>query len=77
MNKLTLAPTAALLLLCFSGCKKDDPSTNADQSTDKLTLGVGLNASNLFQVTGETTTFTATSNLMIYWRLESKDDMAG
>ena len=77
MNKLTLAMTAALLLLCFSGCKKDDASTNADQFTDKLTLGLGLNSSNLFQLTGETTTFTATPNLMIYWRLESKDDMAG
>ena len=76
MNNLILAITAALLL-CFSGCKKDDASTNADQFTDRLTLGLGLNSSNLFQLTGETTTFTATSNLLIYWRLESKDDMAG
>ena len=76
MNKLALAMTVALIL-CFNGCKKEDSSTNADQFTDKLTLGLGLNSSNLFQLVGESTTFTATSNLQIYWRLESKDDMAG
>ena len=66
-----------LLLLSFSGCKKDDASTNADQYTDKLTVGLGLNSANLFQLVGEGSTFTYTSNLMIYWRLESKDDMGG
>ena len=35
-----------------------------------------LNASKLSQLAGKTTTFTATPNLTIDWRLESKDDMA-
>jgi hypothetical protein len=66
-----------LLLMSLSGCKKDDASTNADQFTDKLTVGLGLNSTNLFQLVGEGSTFTYTPNLAIYWRLESKDDMAG
>lgn len=67
---------AILLAISLIGCKKDDASTNSDQYSDKLTLGSGINSSNLFQLTGETTTFTGT-NLNIFWRLESKDDMAG
>lgn len=47
------------------------------QFSDKLILVLGLNASNLFQLATETATFRATPNFMIYWRLESKDDMAG
>lgn len=55
---------------------KDDASTNTDQYTDKLTLGTGLNSSIHFQLAGETTSFTGI-NLNIFWRLESKDDVAG
>jgi hypothetical protein len=68
--------TSILLLSLLGGCKKDDASTNSDQFTDNLKLGTGINASNL-TISGETTTFTATANNMIFWRLESKDDMAG
>jgi hypothetical protein len=65
-----------LLLSLMSGCKKDDSSTSSDQFTDNLKLGTGINATAM-TISGETTTFPATSNNMIYWRLESKDDMAG
>jgi hypothetical protein len=65
-----------LLMLQLSGCKKEDSSTSADSFTDNLTLGTGLNSSNLFQLVGEGTTFKGV-NVNIYWRLESKDDMAG
>jgi hypothetical protein len=65
-----------LLLSLLAGCKKDDASTNSDQFTDNLKLGTGINASNL-TISGETTSFIGTPNNMIYWRLESKDDMVG
>ena len=68
--------TAVLLLSLLAGCKKDDAGTNSDLFTDNLKLGTGMNASN-FTLSGETTTFVGTPNNMIYWRLESKDDMAG
>ncbi|MCX6143542.1 MAG: hypothetical protein NTZ35_09995 [Ignavibacteriales bacterium] len=68
--------TAVLLMSLLAGCKKDDASTNSDQFTDNLKLGTGINASAM-TVSGETTTFIGTPNNMIYWRLESKDDMAG
>jgi hypothetical protein len=68
--------TTVLLMSLLAGCKKDDASTNSDQFTDNLKLGTGINASNL-TIAGETTTFVGTPNNMIYWRLESKDDMAG
>ena len=61
-------------LLLISGCK--DNSTEAtDEFSNILTLGTGLNPQNLFQLTGEGTTFT--KNTPIFFRLESKDDMAG
>jgi hypothetical protein len=65
-----------LFMSLIAGCKKDDAGTNSDQFTDNLKLGTGMNASN-FTLAGETTSFTASPNNMIYWRLESKDDMAG
>jgi len=60
----------------MAGCKKDDSGTSSDQFTDNLKLGTGINATTM-TISGETTTFPATANNMIYWRLESKDDMAG
>jgi hypothetical protein len=68
--------TWMLFLSLMAGCKKDDASTNSDQFTDNLKLGTGINASAM-TIAGETSTFVATPNNMIYWRLESKDDMAG
>jgi hypothetical protein len=68
--------TALLLLSLATGCKKEDSGTSSDQFTDNLKLGTGMSAST-FTLTGEGSTFTATPNTMIYWRLESKDDMAG
>jgi hypothetical protein len=68
--------TALLLVSLMAGCKKDDSSTSSDQFTDNLKLGTGINAAAM-TISGETTTFPATANNMIYWRLESKDDMAG
>ena len=68
--------TILLLTILFIGCNKDDATTNSNQFTDNLTLGSGLNTSNPFQLTGKSTTFSG-SSVIIYWRLESKDDMAG
>ena len=77
MKKLLLVISVILMLsFALSGCKKEDSSTNAEQLTDNLTLGTGLNSSNLFQLVGEGTTFRGPT-VVIYWRLESKDDMAG
>jgi hypothetical protein len=77
---MTISFRSILAILLFStllaSCKKDDASTNSDQYTDNLKLGTGMNASN-FTLSGETTSFVGTPNNMIYWRLESKDDMAG
>jgi len=65
-----------LLMLQLSGCAKEDSSTSPDSSADNLTLGTGINPSNLFELVGEGTTFKGV-NVDIYWRLESKDDMTG
>ena len=75
-RRFFLLLTALLLLSLVTGCKKEDSGTSSDQFTDNLKLGTGMNASN-FSLTGEGSTFTATPNNVIYWRLESKDDMAG
>jgi len=64
-----------LITLAVVSCSKKSDSTSSPEFTNKLTLGTGLNPSNLFQLTGEGTSFT-TSNT-IYFRLESADDMAG
>ncbi len=61
------------LLLLVTGCEKDD--SPSDTFSNSLTLGTGLNPSNLFELTGEGTSFPAGS--LIYFRLESKEDMAG
>lgn len=61
------------VMLLGIGCEKDD--SPSDTFSNSLTLGTGLNPSNLFELTGEGTVFPAGS--LIYFRLESKDDMAG
>ena len=77
MTRSFLSILAVVLLVSLmTGCKKDDSSTSSDQFTDNLKLGTGINASTM-TISGETTAFPATANNMIYWRLESKDDMAG
>jgi|WetSurMetagenome_2_1015567.scaffolds.fasta_scaffold875832_1 hypothetical protein len=63
----------AIVLISFS-CKKSS-DTSTDEFSNKLELGTGTSASNSFVLTGVGTTFTAGS--LIYFRLESKDDMAG
>lgn len=66
-------------IVAFTGCKKDDESTSpvADQYTNKLTLGTGMNASN-FTLAGEGTVFTRSGgSAMIYYRLESAADYGG
>lgn len=61
------------LLLLATGCEKDD--SPSDTFSNSLTLGTGLNPANLFELTGEGTSFAASS--LVYFRLESKEDMAG
>jgi hypothetical protein len=76
MPRLSVALLLTVVLtLQLSGCKSEDSSTSADSFGDNLTLGTGMNSSN-FSLVGEGTTFKGV-NVNIYWRLESKDDMAG
>jgi len=64
-----------LITLAVGSCSKKSDSTSSPEFTNKLTLGTGLNPSNLFQLTGEGTSFSTSAT--IYFRLESADDMAG
>jgi hypothetical protein len=73
MKYFTCILLFSVSLLLF-GCKEKATEAN-DEFSNKLTLGTGLNPSNLFQLTGEGTTFS--KNIPIFFRLESKDDMAG
>ena len=68
----TLVGCMLALALALAGCDQDDSS---DTFTDQISLGSGLNSSNLFELTGEGTVFPAGS--LIYFRLESKVDMNG
>jgi hypothetical protein len=68
---------ALILILAaalFTGCKKSSDSSDPAYS-NKIAFGTGLNPSNLFELTGVGTSFGAAS--LIYFRLESADDMAG
>jgi hypothetical protein len=64
-----------LITLAVVSCSKKSDSTSSTVFTNKLTLGTGVNPSNLFELTGVNTSFTASTT--IYFRLESADDMAG
>lgn len=64
-----------LITLAIVSCSKKSDSTSSTVFTNNLTLGTGLNPSNLFELTGVNTSFTASTT--IYFRLESADDMAG
>jgi hypothetical protein len=63
----------SLLVIGFTGCTKSPTSSDF---SNKLGLGTGLNPANLFQLSGEGTSFTG-APVSIYFRLESKDDMGG
>lgn len=55
--------------LCFlAGCSKD---ADKDEWTNKLTFGSGQNPSNLFELTGEGTTFSTVPGTVVF-KLESK-----
>lgn len=71
MKKLT--GFLLLIIILAVACDKKDDSTT-DEFSNSLKLGTGMNASN-FTLTGEGTVFPEGS--AIYFRLESKDDMAG
>jgi hypothetical protein len=59
------------MITIFTGCKKD----NTSEFNDELKLGTGMIG---FDLTGEASTFTLTdASIFLYFRLESKDDMAG
>jgi hypothetical protein len=60
-------------LLIISCSKKSDTATS--EFSNNLTLGTGLSSTNSFELAGTGTSF-ATSDI-IYFRLESVDDMAG
>jgi V8-like Glu-specific endopeptidase len=56
-------------------CSKKSDSTTTTEYSNKITLGTGLNPSNLFELTGVGTTFTA--GTLVYFRLECAADMGG
>ena len=72
MKKLSILILIALVAI---SCSKKSDSTTSSGYSNKITLGTGLNPSNLFELTGVGTTFSSTS--IIYFRLESADDMGG
>lgn len=71
MNTRSILFASGVIILAAAGCNSGS-STKSDTFSDSLMLGTGMNG---FNITGETTTFT--SDALIYWRLESKDDMGG
>jgi hypothetical protein len=73
MKKLT-GLLVLIIILASTACDKKDDSSSTDEFSNSLKLGTGMNASN-FTLTGEGTVFPEGS--AIYFRLESKDDMAG
>ena len=64
-----------LITLAIVSCSKKSDNTSTATYSNNLTLGTGLNPNNLFELTGAGTSFTAPA--VIYFRLESADDMAG
>ena len=65
-----------VIMFTFSNCKKDDKTTS--EFSNKITLGTGVEATNAFNLTGESSTFYEVGgNALIYFRLESADDMGG
>jgi hypothetical protein len=68
----SLVVIISLLVFGLVGCTK---SPTGSDFSNTLGLGTGLNPANLFQLSGEGTSFTAPAS--IYFRLESKDDMGG
>jgi hypothetical protein len=70
-QKALLAVTLAAISLFW--CSPTSPDNGF---SNKLLLGTGQNATNPFNLTGQGTSFTG-APLALYWRLESKDDMAG
>ena len=73
MNTRIILSALGVIIMAFAGCSKKS-STSSDTFSDSLVLGTGIGG-NGFDIVGETTTFTGSP--LIYWRLESKDDMGG
>lgn len=66
-----------LLLVLSTSCKKEDTVTGSDSFTNSLTLGTGMNASNLSLV-GAGNTFTRMGgSVNVFYRLESAADLGG
>jgi hypothetical protein len=74
-KSIQLFIVAFAMLFTFSNCKKDSTSS---EFTNKITLGTGTEATNAFNLTGESSTFYQVGgSALIYFRLESADDMGG
>ncbi len=65
-----------VLIITIQGCKKDSATEPANSYSNKIELGAGLDQSNPFNLIGTATTFSGIPAL-IYFRLESADDMGG
>ncbi len=72
MNARTILPALAIVILACMGCNSGSSTDSDSDFKNSLTLGTGMLG---FEITGETTTFS--NDQVIYWRLESKDDMGG
>lgn len=70
MKKIMLFIITGLLLV---SCKKT--TDNTSEFSNSLQFGTGLNPSNLFELVGVGTVFAKST--LIYFRLESQDDMGG
>lgn len=71
MKKWAVLLAAGIVLLTGAGCNDKSTNSSSDYS-NSLVLGTGMSG---FTIVGETTTFS--DSTMIYWRLESADDMKG
>jgi hypothetical protein len=64
-----------VISLAVISCTKKSDDTTTSQYSNKLTFGTGLNQSNPFELTGTGTNFPVSG--LVYFRLESSDDMGG
>ncbi|MFA6471185.1 MAG: hypothetical protein WCU00_04005 [Candidatus Latescibacterota bacterium] len=71
MKKYIVLLALATLLLTFPGCN-DNSTDSSSEFSNSLILGTGMSG---FTITGQATSFS--DSTVIYWRLESEDDMAG
>jgi len=64
-----------LCIACFTACEKKEAD---NEFSNQITLGTGLNHSNYFELSGESSDFYQVGgSAIIYVRVESAEDIAG